>query len=152
VHDAVISLFHVMSYQTANADLEAAMATAAAHLRPGGVFLFDFWYGPAVLSDPPVVRVKRLEDEAISVIRLAEPELQPNRNQVIVNYQVLIKDKSTGLNQEVRESHCMRYLFLPELEYLLEHQGLRMAGSGAWCSGRPLGRDTWYGWAVATRI
>ena len=40
--DAVISLFHVMSYQTSNADLENAYATAAAHLNPGGVFYLIF--------------------------------------------------------------------------------------------------------------
>ena len=38
----MISLFHVMSYQTTNADLLAVFATAAAHLRPGGLFLFRF--------------------------------------------------------------------------------------------------------------
>ena len=55
-YDVVISLFHVMSYQTSNADLRAAFTTAAAHLRPGGLFLFDFWYGPAVLAQQPEVR------------------------------------------------------------------------------------------------
>ena len=43
--DAVISLFHVMSYQTSNADLTAAFATAREHLAEGGVFIFDCWYG-----------------------------------------------------------------------------------------------------------
>ncbi|HEY4744175.1 MAG TPA: class I SAM-dependent methyltransferase, partial [Desulfuromonadaceae bacterium] len=51
--DAVVSLFHVMSYMAEGRDLEHAFATARAHLAPGGVFLFDFWYGPAVLSDRP---------------------------------------------------------------------------------------------------
>ena len=41
--DAVISLFHVMSYQTSNADLTAAFATAREHLAEGGVFIFDCW-------------------------------------------------------------------------------------------------------------
>ena len=31
-YDAVISLFHVMSYQTTNADLEAAFETATVHI------------------------------------------------------------------------------------------------------------------------
>jgi hypothetical protein len=37
-----VALFHVTSCQTSDDDLRAAMATARAHLRPGGVFLFDF--------------------------------------------------------------------------------------------------------------
>jgi predicted TPR repeat methyltransferase len=38
-YDAVISLFHVMSYHTINADLEAAFETAASQLTPGGLSL-----------------------------------------------------------------------------------------------------------------
>ena len=85
--DVVTSLFHVISYQTTNDDLRAAFATARAHLKPGGIFIFDCWYGPAVLTDRPAVRVKRLEDTAIFVTRIAEPVMHPNDNIVDVNYQ-----------------------------------------------------------------
>ena len=51
--DAVISLFHVVSYQSSNQDLQDCFATAKHHLRRGGVFVFDCWYGPAVLNDLP---------------------------------------------------------------------------------------------------
>ena len=69
-YDVVISIFHVMSYQTTNKDLLAAFKTAQAHLKPEGIFIFDCWYGPAVLTEPPVVRVKRMEDDMISVVSL----------------------------------------------------------------------------------
>jgi len=59
-YDAVLSLFHVVSYQNANDDVLAMFRNAAAHLKPGGVFVFDYWYGPAVLTDRPAVRVKRM--------------------------------------------------------------------------------------------
>src|SRR4051812_48823482 len=36
--DVVASLFHVMSYQTTNADLCAALDTIREHLAPGGLF------------------------------------------------------------------------------------------------------------------
>jgi SAM-dependent methyltransferase len=71
--DAVLSLFHVISYQTSNADLAAAFKTVALHLKPGGVFIFDVWYGPAVLHDLPQVRVKRLHDDDLAITRIAEP-------------------------------------------------------------------------------
>ncbi len=115
-YDVVVSLFHVMSYQTTNEDLKAAFETAQVHLKEGGIFIFDFWYGPGVLSDQPVVRVKRLEDEHIHVTRIAEPVMYPNENCVDVNYTVFINDKKTGGLEEVKEVHRMRYLFLPEIE------------------------------------
>jgi SAM-dependent methyltransferase len=44
--DAVTALFHVMSYQTTGELLKAAIQSAAANLKTGGVFVFDFWHTP----------------------------------------------------------------------------------------------------------
>ena len=146
-YDAVISLFHVMSYQTGNADLEAAFATAAAHLRPGGLFLFDFWYGPAVLAQRPEAREKRLADERIEVVRSAEPVLHENEDVVNVNYTVRIRDKATGSTETVRESHRMRYLFLPELA-LLRGAVFEEKATVAWMSADPLSAQSWSAFQV----
>jgi predicted TPR repeat methyltransferase len=107
-YDAVISLFHVISYQTTEADLKAAFDTAAEHLAPGGIFLFDFWYGPAVMAQKPENRLKRLEDDEIRVTRVARPVMRKEENVVEVNYSVSIDVKASGKTQEVRESHAMR--------------------------------------------
>jgi len=149
--DVVVSLFHVMSYQTSNADLKAALLTAKAHLEPGGIFIFDCWYGPTVLSERPSARTRHLENDAISVTRQAEPVSHPNRNCVDVNYHVSITDKRSGAVEELRETHAMRYLFLPEVELLLEEAGLRLKDSAEFMSNKPLGFDTWTAVFVATR-
>jgi SAM-dependent methyltransferase len=141
--DVVVSLFHVMSYQTTNGDLQAAVATAKEHLAPSGFFIFDCWYGPAVLSDPPVVRVKRLEDEAIKVVRIAEPVMHPNENVVDVNYQVMITEKSTGTVEQLVETHRMRYLFLPELELFLRDAGLSIIAVSEMMTGNCPDLTTW---------
>jgi SAM-dependent methyltransferase len=141
--DVVISLFHVMSYQTTNDDLATALATVRAHLKPGGVFIFDCWYGPAVLTERPEVRVKRLEDETVSVTRVAEPVMYPNENLVDVNYQVSIRDKASGSVDELRETHRMRYLFRPEVELFLGGAGMSIVEASEWLTGREPGFDTW---------
>ncbi|NJM72936.1 MAG: class I SAM-dependent methyltransferase [Scytonema sp. RU_4_4] len=141
--DVILSLFHVISYQTTNEDLLTAFATVKEHLKLGGIFIFDVWYGPAVLSDRPTVRVKRLEDEEIKVTRLAEPVIYPNENLVDVNYQIFIQDKSSGAVEEIQETHQMRYLFKPELDMLLKDVGLKMINDMEWMSGRKLGFSTW---------
>jgi SAM-dependent methyltransferase len=89
VFDAVISLFHVVSYQTCNADLIATFRNAARHLKGGGIFFFDVWHGPAVLRERPSVRVKRIEDENLRVTRIAEPKLDVNAGVVTVVYTIL---------------------------------------------------------------
>ena len=113
--DAVISLFHVISYQIKNEDIQEMFKTAAKHLKHNGVFIFDFWYGPGVLTDPPAIRQKRLENKDIEVLRIAEPVMYPNENVVDVNYCVHIKQKESGKVSELKETHKMRYLFIPEI-------------------------------------
>jgi SAM-dependent methyltransferase len=141
--DVVISLFHVISYQTTNDDLLAAFETAKTHLKPGGIFIFDVWYGPAVLSDPPTVRVKRLENSEIQLTRIAEPLVYPNQNLVDVNYHVFLKDINSSIISELRETHTMRYLFKPEIELLLGNFKSTILDYGEWLTARKAGNDTW---------
>jgi SAM-dependent methyltransferase len=139
----VVSLFHVMSYQTQNQDLLDALVTIKEHLKPGGLFIFDCWYGPAVLSDPPTVRVKRLEDENSQITRLAEPVMHANDNLVDVNYQVFIRDKRTGAVEELQERHTTRYFFAPELRHFCELAGLRLQEFQPFMAEGTPGFDTW---------
>jgi SAM-dependent methyltransferase len=141
--DVVLSLFHVISYQTTNRDLLAAFETAKAHLVPGGILIFDVWYGPAVLSEPPTVRIKRLENQSIQVTRIAEPVMYPNDNLVDVNYHIFIKDLTSSKIDEVREVHTMRYLFKPELALLLDQLQIQIVESREWLTDRQPGLKTW---------
>jgi SAM-dependent methyltransferase len=141
--DCVLSLFHVVSYQPTNADLKATFATAREHMQVGGIFLFDCWYGPAVLTDRPGMRIKRMQDEVIEVTRLAEPVLYPNECLVDVNYHVFIRDRVSGTVNEVKETHRMRYLFRPEIELLADSTGLKVEHACEWMTGKAPGFDTW---------
>ncbi len=128
--DAVVSLFHVASYQTTNQDFAAYLQTAKSLMAPGGVFIFDFWYGPAVLADPPAVRIKRLEDGQHKITRIAEPDHDRLRNTVDVRYQILV-ESAAGVRQ-LAESHRMRYFFVPEIELFLANAGLTLRKVMVW--------------------
>jgi SAM-dependent methyltransferase len=141
--DIVLSLFHVISYQVTNDDLIAVFKTARKHLKPGGLFIFDVWYGPAVLSDPPTVRVKRLEDDHIQVTRVAEPVLHPNENVVDVNYQVFIRDKNSSAVEEITETHRMRYIFKPEIEYCAKQIDMELIDTCEWMSSSIPNTSSW---------
>ena len=125
-YDAVISLFHVMSYQNSNMDFLSALSAANKALSNGGVFIFDCWYGPGVLTDRPSVRVKRVETEENIMIRNAQPVLHADRNVVDVHYDVMVINKEDMTAREINEVHSMRYFFLPEIEYMLEQSGFKL--------------------------
>src|SRR5258707_875511 len=82
--DAVVSLFHVVSYQTSNEAFLGIFDSARTTLIRGGLFVFDFWHGPAVLTKRPQVRVKRVTTSSHYLMRIAEPEHQISRNVVDV--------------------------------------------------------------------
>jgi len=123
---AVISMFHVMSYQNTNDDVEAVFKTAFDHLEKGGIFLFDCWYGPAVISEKPEKRERIVENDEMKVIRRATPELKEKENIVVVNYDFEIIDKLTGRIDKFSEKHSMRYFFVPEIKLFCENRGFEL--------------------------
>lgn len=149
--DAVVSLFHVMSYQITDSDLTETIRTAANHLTVGGVFVFDCWYGPAVLKSRPEVRVKRYENSQFRVFRVAEPAMHPDRNVVDVQYTVWIEQKPSGAITRLSDVHPMRYLFYPEVETMLAACGLKIGHACEWMSGRTLDSSTWSATFVAVK-
>lgn len=141
--DVITSLFHVASYQTTNQDFQKYLVTINKHLNDNGLFIFDFWYAPAVFNDKPVVRVKRLENEALEILRIAEPVMHENANTVDVNYQILIKDKQTNLVETLNEKHVMRYFSIPEISYLLESNGFIVVDAYKWLTDNQPDGDSW---------
>ena len=108
-------------------------------MNHGGIFVFDVWYGPAVLTDRPAVRIKRMADDEIEVTRLAEPVLHPNENLVDVNYLKFVRDIQSGMVRELRETHVMRYFFMPELNLFAMENGFKKLHVEEWLSGKPNG-------------
>jgi SAM-dependent methyltransferase len=147
--DCVLSLFHVMSYMTTNDDLQRAFQTVRHHLAPGGICVFDCWYGPTVLHLRPSVRVKNLENDEFSILRVAEPEMRPNENVVDVNYTLWIKKRPADTLEIVKETHRMRYLFRPEIDLLVGEVGLQVLEAREWMTGKEPGLDTWGVYFVA---
>jgi SAM-dependent methyltransferase len=150
--DNIVSLFHVFSYFVTNEDVKKAFATVKEHIKDDGFFIFDCWYGPAVLYDLPKVRVKKMEDDNIKVVRIVEPEINANRNYVDVNYQIFIIDKKTNDFKELKETHRMRFFFTPEIEEYLNSYGLKLIDSKEFLTEKEPGFDTWGVYFIAKKI
>ena len=141
--DAVLSLFHVISYQVTNDELREVFARANEHLRPGGLFIFDFWYTPAVYSQRPSVRVKRMADAQVEITRLAEPVIYVNENRVDVNYTIFARNLVSSAVETTTETHSMRHFSLPEIDMLAASGGFERIGAEEFLSGKPVDENTW---------
>jgi SAM-dependent methyltransferase len=141
--DVVLALFHVASYQTTNSDFRSFLDTARLHLRPGGILIFDFWYGPAVLSLRPEVRTKHAETENRWIVRIAEPVLQYEDNCVVVKYEIVDCDKRTGVATRVNEDHKMRFFSLPDLQLFAELAGIEVLSTREWMKVSDPTSDSW---------
>ena len=78
--DACISLFHVISYINNNDQLIRVFQNTKKHLNKNGLFIFDGWFTPAVRHQVPETRVKRMENDEIQVMRIANPTINHTAN------------------------------------------------------------------------
>jgi SAM-dependent methyltransferase len=149
--DAAISLFHVMSYQATNEEIEKTLTNINEHLIEGGLFIFDFWYGPAVLSELPASRTKQFESNELAITRQSASTMDYEQNCVNVNFEVNIRDKISGKSHHVTELHKMRYFFIPELKYFLSKCGFAPLASFAWMTQSPPAENQWYAVTVSKK-
>jgi SAM-dependent methyltransferase len=147
--DAVVMLFAVLGYQTSDADVAAAMRTVAAHLRPGGVFVCDLWFGPAVLATGTSDREKVIDGPDGQLHRTSSGHLDAANHSCRVSFRTW-RTTGDGIVDESFEEHTMRYFFRPELEAFLSGAGLKL------CAVHPFenldaapGNESWNVWICA---
>lgn len=149
--DAAVMMFAVLGYQLTNDDVLAALRTVYRHLRPGGLFVCDFWYGPAVLALQPGDRVKVIPLNEGKLIRAASSRLDIPRHLCEIYYHLWHLDGDRVLS-EAEEAHRMRFFFPLELELALTQVGLTLQSLTAFPDlARPANETIWNALAVAQR-
>lgn len=123
--DAVLMMFAVLGYQLTNQDVLSALLTVHRHLKHGGLFICDVWYGPAVLSLRPSERVKVFPLEDGKLIRTSSGILDTYRQLCEVHFRLWQLSNSKVIS-ETEEYHKMRYFFPQELDLLLRQAKLSL--------------------------
>ncbi|MBI2966753.1 MAG: hypothetical protein HYY40_02935 [Bacteroidetes bacterium] len=132
------------NYQNTDDDLLLFFKTAASHLHKNGIFIFDSWYGPAVLADPPCKRTKKFENDRFQIVRNGVPKHITKKKFVHVYFTLNITDKHTGEKSTIEETHSMRYLFTDELEKFIRPNHMALIHREQWMTGFPPSDKTWY--------
>lgn len=130
-YDIVLSLFHVISYLTKDEDIKLAFDNIYRMLKPGGIFIFDFWYAPGILNNLPERRVKLMEENDVLIERHSHPEINLKTNIVEVNFSLGIRKENAEMVTMSSEVHRVRYFHLEELKNVLTGAGFAVIGSGS---------------------
>ena len=150
--DLATMMFAVVSYLTCNDDVIRGLRNIRRHLRPGSLFLCDFWYGPAVLSVRPSERVRVLETSEGSTIRAASTKIDSLHHTADVVFRLWSVEGSHYLG-ETTENHRMRFFFPQEFKLLLEMSGFSLESLTSFPSLEQKPDDTtWNACAVARAI
>ena len=128
--DAALLMFAVLGYHTTNADVLGALETARRQLVPGGLLVFDVWYGPSVLVQRPGERVRVLDSASGTTIRATLGTLDPRQHTCRVGYRLweLAGDRVVA---RTAESHQMRFFFPQELALFLQIANFELVRLGA---------------------
>ena len=150
-YDAAVSLFHVFSYLVTEEALNQALECSFANLGPGGVFLFDYWHGPGVRRDPPVVRQKAVEKGNLKLQKTTVPEHLPEEHLVRLKVSLKVLNRDSGDSEETEEFYLMRYWFPDELENAVMRAGFQDVRHYSWMGHSAPGPDSWQACTVAVK-
>ena len=142
-YDAVLALFHVMSYQTTNMDVSRVFCNAFKHLEKGGLFIFDVWYSPAVHNLKLETRLKSVKNDEIEIIRIAEPNNIINQNRVDVEYIFFVKKQKKNNYKKFCETHPMRHFTILEMDNFANTAGFKRINAQEFMTGNLPGSETW---------
>ncbi len=123
--DAVVCMFDAIDYLPDNADLMSYLRCVRKHLKPGGLFLFDFWHAVPILRGHDPVRVREFPIDGGRILRISTTTLDIARQVANVEFRVLVFE-GDHLAAEFAEVHPMRYFLAQEMAFILQATGWRV--------------------------
>src|SRR5262249_22585263 len=106
-------------YMTSNDDVVGVLTTARQSLRrPGGLLIADFWYGPAVVIDPPGHRFREIDTPDGRILRFSCGQNLPEQQRCDILIKVIYLREDRVVT-ETEEMHRVRYFFPLELDLML---------------------------------
>lgn len=147
--DAAVCLFDSIGFVQTNEGLLQVLRGVRRHLRPGGLFVFEFWHAAAMLRRYEPVRVRRWPTPGGEILRIAETRLDLARQLAEVRY-TIFEPAPDGRFARSEETQANRYFLVQEMAGWLAQAGLNARGwFGGFDFAAAVTEDTWHVVAVA---
>jgi len=149
--DAVICLFDAIGYVKTNEALDKVFHGVHKHLRPNGLFIFEFWHAAAMIRHYDPVRVRRWKTDDSLVLRISETALDAANQLSHVTYSIY-ELKENGTYSALTETQVNRYFLLQEMErWLTSMRFTPVKFFSGFTDDETISDETWHIVAVARR-
>jgi SAM-dependent methyltransferase len=112
--DVVICLFDSIGYVATNEALMKVLRGIHRCLRPGGLFIFEFWHAAAMLKGYDPLRIRRWRVPDGEVLRISETVLDPAKQLASVAY-TIYELKTDGRYSCLNETQTNRFFLVQEM-------------------------------------
>jgi ubiquinone/menaquinone biosynthesis C-methylase UbiE len=149
--DAALCLFDSIGYVAMNEALMQVFQGVHRHLRPNGLFLFEFWHAAAMLRSYDPVRVRRWSTPEGELVRISETELEHAKQLARVTY-TIYELRHEGTYASLKETLTNRYFLVQEMAGWLSSCGFTpLKWFAGFAPDENITEQTWHIVAVAQR-
>ena len=123
--DVVLSMFSAVNYLVNYEDQSKTFSNVNKLLKEGGIFIFDYWNGNAVVRDYSPVKVLRKKDGDSEILRISETNIDTVEQHVQVKFTCLFFEGGEKA-EEFSEVHDLHYYHFSEMKNLLAQHGFEV--------------------------
>lgn len=151
VFDAVVCLFNSIGYVLSDNDIKETLKGVRRHLKPNGLFVFDFWNARAVVNDYEPVRMRRWKTMNGELLRIVETTLERPKQLCSIAYTIYELNTDKTYNSS-KETQLNRYFSLEEIVGLLKMNGFTLLKLfSGFSNSEEISDSTWCILVVASR-
>jgi ubiquinone/menaquinone biosynthesis C-methylase UbiE len=149
--DVILCLFDSIGYVATNEALTEVLRGVHRHLRPDGLFIFEFWHAAAMLRGYDSLRIRKWQTSEAEVFRISQTTLDHERQLAEVEYTILELRKD-GTYSRTNETQVNRYFLLQEMaEFLSCNSFEPLKWFAGYTENEEISEDTFHIIAVARR-
>jgi SAM-dependent methyltransferase len=125
--DLIMAIFGVISYIPEPENLENIFSRIRRSIKPGGLFIGEFWHKPGVPDEFEFTTRSGKSSENLELNRTAKGKRLEGTNTIKVDMEFTLKNAKTGEDLEhFTEIHHLRSFDLNEFEALLNSSSFKM--------------------------
>ncbi len=149
--DTAICLFDSIGYTITNEAILKTLTGVWRQLKPGGLFILEFWHGAAMVKSYSPQRVRRLKHGRTEVVRVSDTILDVATQTATVDYSIFTLQN--GKFEQLKEKQKNRFFFVQEMDLFLTTAGFEaLQFFAGYSETEPITDDTWHVVAVARKI